>query len=92
VERTVELFDFLYGFGTVEFVMCATLSTPSHVIIHNIERKWGELKAVIRDKKGIHDKQPKSHIAEFLWRERFGQNRKVFYNFWAQVAELYPCN
>ena len=58
----------------------------------NIERKWGELKAVIRDKKGIHDKQLKSHITEFLWRECFRQNREVFYNLWAQVAELYPCN
>ena len=31
----------------------------------NIERKWGELKAVFRKKKGIHDKQLNSHIAEF---------------------------
>ena len=58
----------------------------------NIERKWGELKAVIREKKGIHDKQLNSHIAEFLWRERYGKIREVFYNFWSHVVELYPCN
>ena len=58
----------------------------------NIERKWGELKAVFRKKKGIHDKQLNRHIAETLWRERFGQTRHVFYNFWAHVSELYPCN
>jgi transposase-like protein len=58
----------------------------------NIERKWGEFKAQIRRIKGVHDNQLKSHVIEFLWRESFGQPREVFYNFWAHVAELYPCS
>ena len=64
----------------------------THYHTQNIERKWGELKAVFREKKGIHDKQLKNHITEFLWRERFGKTREVFYNFWAHIAELYPCH
>ena len=58
----------------------------------NIERKWGEFKAMVRAKKGISDFQLKSHIDEFLWRERFGDTEEVFYNFWEHVSELHPCN
>ena len=32
-----------------------------------------------------------SLLKEFNWRERFGQRNMVFYNFWSQVAALYPC-
>lgn len=58
----------------------------------NIERKWGEFKSDVRQKKGIHDNQLRSHIIEFLWRERFGKTKSAFYNFWNHVSELYPCN
>uniref|UniRef100_A0A914DRC1 Uncharacterized protein n=1 Tax=Acrobeloides nanus TaxID=290746 RepID=A0A914DRC1_9BILA len=32
-----------------------------------------------------------SLLKEFNWRERFGQQNMIFYNFWSQVAALYPC-
>uniref|UniRef100_A0A914EAS2 Uncharacterized protein n=1 Tax=Acrobeloides nanus TaxID=290746 RepID=A0A914EAS2_9BILA len=59
----------------------------------NIERKNGEFKVFMREKKRIHDNQLLSHIAEFLWRERFDHRNgeDVFYNFWSQVAVIYPC-
>ena len=60
--------------------------------IQNIERKWGEFKSDVRQKKGIHDNQLRSHIIEFLWRERFGKTKSAFYNFWNHVSELCPCN
>ena len=37
---------------------------------------------MIRAKKCIHDLQLKSHIDEFLWRERFGETDEVFFNCW----------
>uniref|UniRef100_A0A914CJV8 Transposase n=1 Tax=Acrobeloides nanus TaxID=290746 RepID=A0A914CJV8_9BILA len=58
----------------------------------NIARNWSEFKSIVRQKKGIHDNQLKSHIIEFLWRERFGQTTEVFYNFWKYITELYPCH
>jgi len=58
----------------------------------NIERKWGEFKSDVRQKKGIYDNQLRSHIIKFLWKERFGKTKSAFYNFWNHVSELYPCN
>ena len=31
------------------------------------------------------------YLPEYMWRKRFGEHENVFYNFWSQVAELYPC-
>jgi hypothetical protein len=62
----------------------------------NIERKWGEFKSDVRQKKGIHDNQLRSHIIEFLWRERFGKLRvhfiifeTMFLNFIRVIKLLY---
>uniref|UniRef100_A0A914ECB8 Uncharacterized protein n=1 Tax=Acrobeloides nanus TaxID=290746 RepID=A0A914ECB8_9BILA len=30
-------------------------------------------------------------IIEFNWRERFGRRNVAFFNFWSQVAVMYPC-
>ena len=93
-KHIVESFDSLCSFCIVEFAAHSQHFVDPITRYHtrNSERKWGELKAVIREKKGIHDKQLNSHIAEFLWRERYGKIREVFYNFWSHVVELYPCN
>ena len=32
-----------------------------------------------------------TYLPEYMWRKRFGEHENVFYNFWSQVAELYPC-
>jgi transposase-like protein len=57
-----------------------------------IESKWQKWRANVRRKYGIHDKQYQEHLWEFNWRERFGKRTEVFFNFWSQVAALYPCN
>lgn len=53
-----------------------------------IENKWGQWKSEVRRIKGVPLRQLRSRIAEFLWRERFGDD--PFYHFWSHVLELYP--
>lgn len=67
---------------------------PANRRIHtqSIESKWQKWRANVRRKYGIHDKQYQEHLWEFNWRERYGRTHEVFFNFWSQVAALYPCH
>lgn len=56
-----------------------------------IENRNGKWKKYVRTRHGIHDRAIRSHLKEFLWRERFGQRNSVFFNFLSQVATFYPC-
>jgi len=66
---------------------------PTDPAVHTqtIENKNGQLKDMIRRRHGVVDQILPSLLKEFNWRERFGQRNMVFYNFWSQVAALYPC-
>lgn len=55
-----------------------------------IENKWGQWKSEVRRIKGVRDRQVRSHLAEFMWRERFGDH--AFFYFWSHVVEQYPVN
>ena len=56
-----------------------------------IEGKNGQWKEWVRRRHGIEDHILPRQIIEFNWRERFGERNMVFFNFWSQVAALYPC-
>ena len=66
---------------------------PTDPAVHTqtIENKNGQLKDMICRRHGVVDQILPSLLKEFNWRERFGQRKMVFYNFWSQVAALYPC-
>lgn len=55
-----------------------------------IENKWGQWKSEVRRIKGVRDRQIRSHLSEFMWRERFGDHA-LFY-LWSHVVEQYPLN
>ena len=42
-------------------------------------------------KHGVVDQILPNLLKEFNWRERFGQRDMVVYNFWSQVAAIFPC-
>jgi transposase-like protein len=56
-----------------------------------IENKNGQLKDMIRRRHGVVDQILPTFLKEFNWRERFGQRNMIVYNFWSQVAALFPC-
>jgi len=66
---------------------------PANRKIHtqNIENKNGQLKEMLRRRHGVVDQILPNLLKEFNWRERFGQRNMVFYNFWSQVAAIFPC-
>ncbi|XP_068093510.1 coiled-coil-helix-coiled-coil-helix domain-containing protein 7 isoform X1 [Hyperolius riggenbachi] len=35
--------------------------------------------------------QRNNYLQEFMWRQQFNERSQIMYNFWSQVAELYPC-
>ena len=53
-----------------------------------IENKWGQWKSDVRRVKGVSHRQLRSRLAEFMWRERFGNH--AFFHFWSHVVEQYP--
>lgn len=57
----------------------------------NIESANGRWKRWVRVKNGLHNRAIRLHLKEFLWRDRFGERGSVFFNFWSQVAAMYPC-
>lgn len=72
----------------------ANFVDPQDRTLHTqtIENKNGQWKKWVRIRNGLGDRSIRPHLKEFLWRERFGARNEVFYNFWSQVAILYPCN
>ena len=36
---------------------------------------------------GVSDR---SRLAEFMWEERFGRKKEVFFNLWNEIANQYP--
>ena len=63
---------------------------PNGIHTQPIESKWGKWKKEVRRMNGIRDRQIRSHLDEFLWRERFGAKKEVFFHFWSEVAAQYP--
>ena len=57
----------------------------------NVESQWQKVKR--RAKKQFGDSRTlyATYLPEYMWLKRFGEHENVFYNFWSQVAELYPC-
>ena len=55
------------------------------------ENKNGQLKEMLRRRHGVVDQILPNLLKEFNWRERFGQRDMVVYNFWSQVAAIFPC-
>ena len=67
--------------------------TCTDLAIHtqDIENKNGQLKEMLRRRHGVVDQILPNLLKEFNWRERFGQRDMVVYNFWSQVAAIFPC-
>ena len=38
---------------------------------------------------GTHRSLFATYLSDFLWRKEFG-GHDIFYNFWSQIAQLYP--
>lgn len=57
-------------------------------LAENLNGRW---KKAVRRKHGISDRRYKLHISEFMWRQRFGQRNRCFFNLISHIADLYPC-
>jgi IS1 family transposase len=71
----------------------ANFVDPQDRTLHTqtIEGKNGQWKEWVRRRHGVIDQIIPDLILEFNWRERFGRRNVVFFNFWSQVADMYPC-
>ncbi|VDK67022.1 unnamed protein product [Cylicostephanus goldi] len=56
----------------------------------NIESHWQRFKRMAKQKCGINNRRYGDYLKEFLWRRMFGTRGESLYNFWRQVADLYP--
>lgn len=66
---------------------------PTDATVHTqgVENLNGRWKLYVRKKQGIKDGQLRRHLAEFMWRQRFGKRSRVFYYLWSHVATMFPC-
>ncbi|VDK60066.1 unnamed protein product [Cylicostephanus goldi] len=56
----------------------------------HIESRWQKFKRMAKQKCGINNSSYADYLKEFLWRKMFGKHEESLYNFWRQVADLYP--
>ncbi|KHJ77366.1 hypothetical protein OESDEN_23014, partial [Oesophagostomum dentatum] len=56
----------------------------------NTECHWQKFKNMAKRKYGINNRRYRDYLSEFLWKDVFGKREESLYNFWKQVAELYP--
>lgn len=59
-----------------------------------IENTWMCFKRKVKKSMGLNTASKErynDYLQEFMWRQRFGERTHVFFNFWSQVAALYPC-
>lgn len=57
----------------------------------SIESMWQKVKS--RAKKQFGDSRTlfETYLPEYLWRQQFGAYSEVFFNFWSQISQFYPC-
>ena len=56
---------------------------------NTIESTWQKFKSGHKKRFGTHRSLFSTYLCDFLWRRQFS-GPDVFYNFWTQVASLYP--
>ena len=60
----------------------------------NIENTWMRFKRKVKKSMGLNttsEDRYSDYLQEFMWRQQFGERSQVLFNFWSQVAQLYPC-
>ena len=71
---------------SIEFV-----NSTIGVHTQNIESYWNRSKTKLKRMKGCHASELASYLNEFMWRERYGQSRRVaFNNILRDIAAQYP--
>ena len=71
---------------SIEFV-----NSTTGVHTQNIESYWNRSKTKLKRMKGCHASELASYLDEFMWRERYGQSRRVaFNNILRDIAAQYP--
>ena len=57
----------------------------------NAESYWNRVKTKLKRMKGCHAHQIPSYLDEFMWRERYGQSKRVAFNsIMRDIAHQYP--
>ena len=56
----------------------------------NVESLWQKLKSEAKRCYGINNPKYKDYLKEFMWRRQFGGQEEILFNFWDQIAQLYP--
>ena len=64
------------------------------VCTNHIENYWRNCKQKLKNMSGVANTTVESHLDEYLWRQRNGQNNGqiVFQNLVQQIAERFPVN
>ena len=59
--------------------------------MQNAESYWNRVKTKLKRMKGCHAHQILSYLDEFMWWERYGQNKRVAFNsIMRDIARQYP--
>ena len=59
------------------------------VHMQNAESYWNRDKTKLKRMKGCHAHQIPSYLDEFMWRERYGQSKRVAFNSMRDIAHQY---
>ena len=71
---------------SIEFV-----NSTTGVHTQNIESYWNRTKTKLKRMKGCHASELASYLDEFMWKERYGQSRRVaFNNILQDISAQYP--
>jgi hypothetical protein len=70
---------------SMNYVDPQTKATTNH-----IESLWQKLKMVSGARFGLRTADLRGNIAEFVWRQRFGEKNVAMSNLLSQIPELYP--